>query len=129
MSFLRNLVLLTIGIALVMGVLLYYWEYDLVHPYAWYILLFFALITLGTFYAIRKGTEADPGSFQLYYLGSSVFRVLLCMMVVFIYVYLATERELQFAINFFVIYFIYTGFEIYGILSNLRRISKKQVSE
>jgi hypothetical protein len=129
MPFLRNLLILTLLVGLAMGMLIYFLDYKVVHPYAWYILAFFALITLGTYYAIRKGTEADPGAFQLYYFGSSVFRVLLCMMAVFIYVFLASEGELQFVLNFFVIYFIYTGFEIYGILSNLRRISKKQVPE
>jgi hypothetical protein len=58
-------------------------------------------------------------------MGSSVLRVLLCMTAVFIYVFQASDRELQFALNFFAIYFVYTGFEIYALLSNLRRISKK----
>lgn len=129
MPFLRNLIILTVLVGLAMGLLIYFSDDKVVHPYAWYILAFFALITLGTYYAIRKGTQADPGSFQLYYFGSSVLRVLLCMTAVFIYVFLASEGELQFVLNFFVIYFIYTGFEIYGILSNLRQISKKQVPE
>jgi hypothetical protein len=129
MSFLRNLLVLSFLVVAVIGALIYYTGYDLVHPYAWYMVLFFASITGATFYFIRKGIGEDAGSFQLYYFGSSVARVLLCMFVVFFYVYFATERELQFAANFFLIYFVYTGFEIYSILSNLRRISKKQVSE
>ena len=120
MSFFRNLVILTILVSAVLAVLIYFTGYELVHPLA-----FFALITLGAFYAIQKGSKADPGSFQLYFMGSSVLRVLLCMTAVFIYVFMAAERELQFALNFFALYFIYTGFEIYSILSNLRRISKK----
>ena len=129
MHFFRNLILLTILIALGIAGLIYSTGYTLVHPLVWYILAFFGIITLATFYAVRKGAEVDPGSFQNYFLASSTFRVLLCMMAVFIYVYLASERELQFTLNFFFIYFIYTGFEIYAILSNLRQISKKQVSE
>ena len=125
MSFFRNLVILTILVSALLAVLIYFTGYELVHPLAYLILAFFALITLGAFYAIQKGSKADPGSFQLYFMGSSVLRVLLCMTAVFIYVFMAAERELQFALNFFAIYFIYTGFEIYGLLSNLRRISKK----
>lgn len=125
MSFFRNLVLLSILVAAVLAVLIYFTRYELVHPLAYLILLFFALITLGAFYAIDRGSKADPGSFQMYFMGSSVLRVLLCMTVVFIYVFLARERELQFALNFFALYFVFTGFEIYSILSNLRRISKK----
>ena len=125
MSFFRTLVVLTILVSAIVAVLIYLTGYDLVHPLAFLILAFFALITLGAFYAIQKGSKADPGSFQLYFMGSSVLRVLLCMTAVFIYVFMASDRELQFALNFFAFYFIYTGFEIYSILSNLRRISKK----
>jgi hypothetical protein len=125
MSFFRNLLVLSLLVAAILGTLIYFTSYELVHPLAFVILAFFALITLGAFYAIQKGSKADPGSFQLYFMGSSVLRVLLCMTAVFIYVFMASERELQFALNFFALYFIYTGFEIYSLLSNLRRISKK----
>ena len=129
MPFFRNLLILSVLLGAGMGALVYFTGYTWVHPYAGYILTFFALISGLTFFFIQKGATQDAGTFQLYYFGSSVFRVLLSMFVVFFYVYFASERELQFALNFFLIYFIYTGFEIYGILSNLRRISKKQGSE
>jgi len=129
MPFLRNLLLLSFLICLSIAILIYFTGYNWVHPLAWYIVAFFAGITGLTFYLIRRGIGTDATSFQLYYFGSSVFRVLLCMFVVFFYVYFAAERELQFVLNFFLLYFIYTGFEIYSILSNLRRISKKQVPE
>jgi hypothetical protein len=125
MFFFRNLIVLTLLVAVAIAGLIHYTGYDLVHPLAYAMVAFFALITLGTYYGIQKGTKSDPGSFQLYFMGSSVLRVLLCMTAVFIYVFQASERELQFALNFFAIYFIYTGFEIYGLLSNLRQISKK----
>jgi hypothetical protein len=125
MSFFRSLLILTILVCAIVAALVYFTGYDLVHPLAYGIIAFFALVTLGAYYAIQKGTKSDPGSFQLYFMGSSVLRVLLCMTAVFIYVFQASERELQFALNFFAIYFIYTGFEIYALLSNLRRISKK----
>jgi hypothetical protein len=129
MPFFRNLLILSVLLGAGIGALIYFTGYTWVHPLAWYIVAFFAAITLLTFFLIRKGIAQDAGSFQLYYFGSSVFRVLLSMFVVFFYVYFSSERELQFVLNFFLIYFIYTGFEIYGILSNLRRISKKQVLE
>ena len=125
MSFFRQLLFLTILLAAAIAALVYFTGYTWVHPLAYLILTFFALITLGAFYAIQKGGKADPGSFQLYFMGSSVLRVLLCMTAVFIYVFMASDRELQFALNFFAIYFVYTGFEIYSLLSNLRQISKK----
>lgn len=125
MPFFRNIIILTILVCAAVAVLIHLTGYAWVHPLAYGIVAFFALLTLGAYYAIEKGSRNDPGSFQMYFMGSSVLRVLLCMTAVFIYVFQATDRELQFALNFFAIYFVYTGFEIYGLLSNLRRISKK----
>src|SRR5687767_7470055 len=99
MFFSRNLLILTIVVGAILAALVYFTGYELVHPLAYAIVIFFALITLGAYYAIQKGSKNDPGSFQLYFMGSSVLRVLLCMTAVFIYVFLASERELQFALN------------------------------
>ena len=127
MSFFKSLVFVSILLGLVAGILIYMQGYQVIHPYFWYMLLFFVFVTAFTYYIIAMGSKSDPGNFQMYYLGSMAFRVLMCMGVIFIYVYFVAERELQFTLNFFLLYFIYTGFEIYHILTNLRQNSKKQL--
>ncbi|WP_026463441.1 hypothetical protein [Adhaeribacter aquaticus] len=129
MRFLYSLIALSLFVAIGIGIFVHFTGYTLVHPFIWYILGFFVLITLFTFYLVQMGAKNDEENFQLYYFGSSVFRVLMSIGVIFIYVFFASGNKVQFAMNFFVIYFIYTGFEIYCILSNLRRFSKNQVSE
>ncbi|QNF32417.1 hypothetical protein HUW51_06610 [Adhaeribacter swui] len=127
MSFFKNLLFVTLFLVLVAGALVYLQGYNLVHPYFWYMVLFFVFVTGFTYYIITMGSKSDPGNFQMYYMGATAFRVLMCMGVVFIYVYFSAERELQFTLNFFLLYFLFTGFEIYHILTNLRRNSKKQL--
>lgn len=109
-----------------MGALSYFTGDALVHAFTWYILVFFVLVTAGTFYITRLGISYDQDNFQLYYFGSMGFRMMLSIAVVFIYVYLFSENELQFVLNFFVLYFLFTGFEIYSLLANLRPNLKKQ---
>jgi hypothetical protein len=125
-NFLRNLLVFTGVVGLVIGALSYFTGQALVHPFAWYILGFFLLITGATFYITRLGISYDSDNFQLYYFGSMGFRMLLSIGVVFIYVYLFAENELQFVLNFFVLYFLFTGFEIFSLLANLRPHLKKQ---
>ncbi|RDC66008.1 hypothetical protein [Adhaeribacter pallidiroseus] len=127
MSFFKSLVLVSVLLGLVAGILIYTQGYNLIHPYFWYMLLFFVFVTAFTYYIIALGSKNDPGNFQMYYFGSTAFRVLMCMGVIFIYIYFAADRKLQFTLNFFLLYFIYTGFEIYHILTNLRQNSKKQL--
>ena len=127
MSFTRKLIIITGVIALLISLLIYATAYNVVHPYIWYMLLFFVFVTGFTFFITKKGFEEDEDNFQLYYFGSMAFRVVMCLAVVLLYVLFTKERHLQFAFNFFVLYFIFTGFEIYCILTNLRPISKKQL--
>ena len=125
MKFARNLALFSLFIGLIIWLLQYISEYKLVHPYVWFILAFFIFITAVTFYIIKFGLTEDENNFQLYYFGSMGFRVILSLGIVFVYVYLYKERQLQFVLNFFALYFLYTGFEIFSILTNLRPHLKK----
>lgn len=125
MLFSRNLLIFSAVLGLLIWLLIRATGYNLVHPFIWYIFGFFILITAITFFITRLGIREDEANFQLYYFGSMAFRVLLCIGVVFVYVYLYSENELQFVLNFFVLYFLYTGFEIYSILTNLRPHLKK----
>lgn len=125
MTFFRNLLIFTGIVAVAIGLLAHYTGAALVHPLIWYILLFFVVVTALAYYVTRLGVSYDPDNFQLYYFGSMGFRMILCIAVIFIYVFLYSENELQFVFNFFVLYFLFTGFEIYSILANFAPHLKK----
>lgn len=125
MNFLRNLIIYSVVIGLIVGALQYFTGNQLVHEYVWYIFGFFILITVATFYITRLGISYDNDNFQLYYFASMGFRMLLSIAVIFIYVFMFSEGELQFVLNFFVLYFLFTGFEIYSILANFAPQLKK----
>jgi len=124
-NFLRNLTIYSVVIGLLIGALLYFTGNQLVHTHVWYIYGFFIVITAATFYISRLGVSYDNDNFQLYYFASMGFRMLLSIGVVFIYVFLFSEGELQFVLNFFVLYFLFTGFEIYSLLANFAPQLKK----
>jgi lysylphosphatidylglycerol synthetase-like protein (DUF2156 family) len=125
-NFARNLLVFSGVVGLAIGVLTYVTGNQLVHAYVWYMLAFFIFITAGTFYITRLGISYDKDNFQLYYFGSMGFRMILSIGVIFVYVFLFSENEMQFVLNFFVLYFLFTGFEIYSLLANLRPNLKKQ---
>lgn len=126
MRFFRNLALLTAVICVVIGALVQFTGYTLVHPLTWYTLVFFIFITGFTYYLIELGNKNDPGSLHVYYLASMGFRMVLSLAVVALYIYFYKEHRLMFVFNFFALYFLFTGFEVYSLLSNLRPNLKKQ---
>jgi hypothetical protein len=125
--FAKGLSLFSGIIILLIAILIFLTDYQLVHPFIWFILVFFIFITAVTFYVTWWGAREDQDNFQLYYFASMGFRLILSIGVVFGYVYLIREKQIQFVLNFFGLYFLYTAFEIYGLLTNLRPHSKKQV--
>ncbi len=111
--------------AIVIGLLAHFTGSALLHPFIWFILGFFVVITGATFYIARLGISYDSDNFQLYYFGSMGFRMILSIAVIVVYIFLFPENQLQFVFNFFALYFLFTGFEIYSLLANLRPHLKK----
>ncbi|GAB3541786.1 hypothetical protein GCM10027443_41590 [Pontibacter brevis] len=126
MKFFRNLAILTAVLCVVIGALLQFTGYALVHPLVWYTLIFFIFITGFTYYLVALGNKNDPENLHVYYFASMGFRMVLSLGVVALYVYFFKENRLMFVFNFFAFYFLFTGFEVYSLLSNLRPNLKKQ---
>jgi hypothetical protein len=125
-KFFRNLGILTAILCVVIGALIHFYGFALIHHMIWYILGFFVFVTGFTFYLTQLGYKNDPENFQVYYFASMGFLFVLSIGVISLYAYFFKEGRLQFVFNFFVLYFLYTGFEIYSLLANLRPHLKKQ---
>ena len=126
MKFVRNLLILTAIFCAIIGALLQFTGYTLLHSYIWYMLVFFVFITGFTYYLTQLGYKNDPDNFQVYYFASMGFRMVLSLGVVALYAWFYQEGRLQFVFNFFALYFLFTGFEIYSLLANLRPHLKSQ---
>ena len=125
MKFIKNLIILTSFLCGIISALHYFTGHALVHDFVWYTLVFFVCVTGFTYYLTQLGYKNDPENFQVYYFVSMGVRVVLCIGVVALYVYFHKEDRLLFIFNFFALYFLFTGFEIYSLLANLRPHLKK----
>ena len=98
----------------------------LIHPLIWvaqvYFCIAFGLTYLLSGFAIKK----MPDQMHLFYMGSMAVRFLLSIMFIFISLLLIKANQVAFALNFFVLYLIYSWFEIYLLLRNLRADLKRQ---
>ncbi len=99
--------------------------FEVVHPYIWWLLAFFVFVTGFAHYLANMGLKFDAEHLAAFYYTSMGVRMLFSIIAIFVYRYFHEERLVQFVLNFFALYFIYTAFEIYALLSNLRRNSKK----
>lgn len=129
--FFRNLLLLTVLLYGILYLLHARFGTMVVHPLAAYTLGYFALLTAIIYWVTARLVRANPDNFMGAYFGSMVVRLLLSVGLVLLYLYRGGAHEgngrWAFLGVFFLLYFIYTGFEIWAILSNLRPFSKPSV--
>lgn len=88
------------------------------------IIIYSALVALivalfNLFIMLRKGSHTAM------VLGSTTIRMLLSILIMALLLIGDSENKLLLAVNFFIVYLFYLIFEIYSIITNLRRISKK----
>src|SRR5210317_784710 len=91
----------------------------------WVILVFFFLLTWFSLYIIEKITRKKPDNFLAVYFSAMIGRLFIS--IIFATIFILTDRThvFNFSINFLVLYLLFLGFEIYGIMTNLRHHFKK----
>ncbi len=92
----------------------------ILHEYKWHLLLFFALQSVLTTCLVSQGLRKNAKTFQGFFFASILLRMFLSVGVVFYIVYQGVIYPLWFIVTFFVLYFCFVGFEIYGLLYNLQ---------
>lgn len=94
-----------------------------IKPYPYFV-LFFMLITILAYWLGMYGLKKAADSSVFIVLGTVVAKMLLSMIFALIFIYGSRFNKVAFLISFFLPYFIYTIFEIYSLMSNLRALKK-----
>lgn len=128
LRFLGHLLLLTLLLYGTLYLLHARYGTAVVHPLASYVLGYYAALTAATYWFTARLVRANPNNFMVAYFSSMVVRLLLSAVVVLVYLYTGGAHEgtgtYAFLGVFFVGYFLYSGFEVWSVLSNLRPFSK-----
>ena len=110
----------------ILGVFLFaYFVPEYTYHNVWIIVVFFILLTLASLYIIEKMTRKKGDNFLAVYFSAMVGRLFIS--IIFAAIFILTDRThvFNFSINFLVLYLLFLGFEIYGIMTNLRHHFKK----
>lgn len=91
----------------------------------WWILIFILAISLLSTLLHSLGVkDNDPHTLQKAFFTSLILRMFLSLAFIGIFLWQAVSRPLHFVALFFFLYFLFVGFEIYYLLTNLRADSK-----
>lgn len=99
---------------------LYFPESELIIPHFWTLFLTFGILTFSIYlFAFWRMNISNRSSGQAL-LGSITLKLLICMIIAFVYISENNVAPAKFMLNFFYLYFFHTVFEIYCLLCNLR---------
>lgn len=91
------------------------------HPQKWWILLFLYILSLLSSLLHQAAyRSAHPQAFQKIFFLSMLLRLLLSPIFLVWSIKTGISQPLLFVFQFFVLYFLFIGFEIYALLHNLR---------
>jgi hypothetical protein len=91
----------------------------------WVIFGFMVGITLIAYIVASIGIKRNPEIGVMAIMASFGIKMLFSMAFILVYVLTTPVNRLLFVFNFFSLYFLFSGFEIYALLCNLRHSIKK----
>lgn len=91
----------------------------------WKMFAFFAAITGMVCLSVLTAQKKDSKTGVQVFLAATVIKLLSCMVFALIYALNKPVNALWFMVAFFYLYFVFTAFEIYSLLTNLRDQNKK----
>ncbi|WP_316808513.1 hypothetical protein [Pedobacter agri] len=98
---------------------------DILVPSFWLIFGFLGGLTYIAYLLAHIGINKNPEAGVVAILGSVIVKLIFCMAFVLIYSIKAKESGLLFIVNFFSLYLLFTVFEMYCLLRNLRHQNLK----
>ncbi|MFD2785874.1 hypothetical protein [Hymenobacter rubripertinctus] len=127
-TFLRPYLLFSLLVGFVLYAVYSQFGPRIVHPFTAYTFGFFFVLTLVLYRLMERLISANPDNFLVAYFGAMIARLLLSLTLVLVYLLRGGGHEgsarWAFLGSFFLLYFLFAGFEVWSVLSNLRPFSK-----
>lgn len=117
--FYRNFLLLFVALSLIIYFLQNILKMEQIHEKVWYLQTFFFFISIISHMISSIGIKRS-GELHIFYMASMGVRMLFSMVFIFACVYFFQEKPFFLVVNFFILYLVYTSFEIYFLLRTLR---------
>ena len=85
-----------------------------------YLIAFFIIISILVHVILLKASNFRIAKFSTFYMGSTTAKLFLYIIFLIIYVLVDKENAVPFLLTFFVLYFLYTIFETFSLLIDLK---------
>lgn len=129
LNFLRKISILTIVLAAIAISMYYLIPHEYITYTLPYQLVFFLVVYLVVFYVMLKSSyHKKKVKFISNFMLSTTVKLLSFLAIILIYAFQVPADAIQFIITFFILYMIYTTFEIISILKLMRKTNDEPSS-
>lgn len=118
-SYQKKLALLTGTIIFIIAILEGLFGATLINSFSYYLVAFFTTLSYFTHKLVMKGFSKTPLDAQNYFMLSSSMKIVISAIVLFSYFYFVKINAKTYLLIFFILYFIYSFFEIKTLLLSL----------
>jgi hypothetical protein len=122
---LRKLIILFSITSIVIFALQFVKSFPLIHPFIWKTQAFFFCTFLIAIRINQIGLSRPAKQFHIFYFTSMTIRFFLAVIFLFFAILKIKDQIVVFVCDFIVMYLLYTWFEIYFLIHNLRADLKK----
>ena len=91
-----------------------------------YLIVFFILVSSFIHWVLLKACEKKPAQFVPYFTGTIGIKLLCYFSFIIIYLLINRSEAKQFVITFFVLYIVFTVYEVFSILGHVNSLNKKK---
>lgn len=120
--FSKNLIILT-GILSVAGGVLFFLLPSVITPALPWLILFFLFSTFLIFYMLLKASSGKFNRFTNLFMVVTVVKLLLLLGIITVYLFINKDDAIRFAVSIFILYLIYSSFEVLWLLK-INRLNK-----
>lgn len=125
----KKLIFLSISIIFIIALLEGFFGTSIINSFSYYLVAFFTVLSYFTHKLVMKGFSKTPLDAQNYFMLSSSMKIVISAIVLFSYFYFVKINTKSYLLIFFILYFIYSFFEIKTLLLSLHPNSKVETIE
>jgi len=85
-----------------------------------FLITFFVIVSISVHYILLKASNFRIAKFSTFFMGSITAKLFLYIIFLIIYVLVDKENAVPFLLTFFVLYFLFTIFETFSLLIDLK---------
>ncbi len=118
--FILRLTILSLALGVLVFIMNWLLPAGIISPATPYLIILFYVITAIVHYVLLRITALNPRKFVGYFMLATSLKLMNYLIVVVVYVFYVKEGILSFILTFFILYIIYTVFEVATILAQTK---------